>query len=99
MESNNDVTLPEEQQRQYSSKHRRHSGRRRRKRSPIRKALRWVRKNPNKTIAVILAAVIIYVTYLFVMYALEHPRKRDITSLVQTKNETTPQEDVKILIM
>ncbi len=30
-------------------------------------------------IAVILAVIIIYLTYLFIMYALEHPRKKDIT--------------------
>jgi|GEM_PF-4637943 len=77
------------EQRLDQGRNRRKHRRQKRKRTPASRVLKWIRKNPNKTLAVLLGLIIIYVTYLFIMYALDHPRKRDITTMDLRSTPTT----------
>jgi|GEM_PF-4050410 len=62
----------------HDSRHRRHSQSKPHRRFSFRRIRRWLKKNPNKAIAIVLAVIIVYVTYLFIAYSLDHPRKRII---------------------
>ena len=78
MDTNKDLSGPGPENENYRSRHR-HSGHNKRKRPWYRQAFRWIRKNPNKAIAIILGIVLIFITYLFIQFAIEHPTRKHIS--------------------